>query len=214
MEGAGPEAMTLRAKLRDIQSRLKCPKDQKSEEGWSFRSAEDIIANLRPLLDEHGLLIRFQEFPIVVGSWIYINCFVFLEDDEGGSISAQTAIREHPAENGRSSSQITGSAISYAHKAVLSDLFALDNSRSAEMEDPDRRIHHVISDFGPVKETPQYAAAERPVLNRNSPQWGQEVVRIQQSKEGREAIRKRICAAYQITRNDFELLLRQALVTQ
>ena len=203
--------LTLNAKLRDIQERLRSPTDQKSEEGWSYRSAEDIIANLRPLLKQHGLLIRFQEMPMMVGVWNYINCVLYLEDDNGNSICTQTSIREHPAEVNRSASQITGSCISYAHKAVLSDMFALDNSASEDMEDPDRRQHTVYNGQAPAQQAadPVHPDSRVPLME-GTPAWEAELNRIRAGKETRDQLLKRILRTYQISEPAFNRLLSLA----
>lgn len=204
-----PVKNSLFAKLRDIQNRLHSPKDQKSEEGWSYRSAEDILNNLKPLLHEHGLTILFQEWPVLVGAWNYIHCSLTLFDDNGESIVVHTAVREHSGEVDRSAAQITGSCISYAHKAALSDMFALDNSSGNDMEDPDRRKHYLYG--GTQKPAPAAAAPdERPGLYEGTPEWGREVTRIQGSSETAEQIQNRILATYTISRSAFDRLLAQA----
>ena len=199
----------LFAKLRDIQGRLHSPKDQKSEEGWSYRSAEDILNNLKPLLQEHGLSIMFQEWPVLVGTWNYIHCSLTLYDDDGNSTIVHTAIREHAGEVDRSSAQITGSCISYAHKAALSDMFALDNSSGYDMEDPDRSKHYLYGSPKPVATAP-VVSDERPGLYEGTPEWGREVARVQASRETVEQIQTRILTTYKVTRDVFERLLIQA----
>ena len=200
---------TLFAKLRDIQSRLRSPKDQRSEEGWSYRSAEDIIRNLRPLLQEHGLHIRFEEWPVMVGGWNYITCILTLSDDDGNSIATRTAIREHPAEVNRSASQITGSCITYAHKAALSDLFALDSSAGDDMEDPDRRQHTVYNQQAPAQSAPQRGDSRIP-LYEGAPEWNVEINRIRNSKEPESAVQGRLLATYQLSRQAFARLMAEA----
>ena len=197
-------AATLFSKLRDIQARLKAPKDQQSEEGWFYRSAEDILFNLKPILAELGLGILFKETPAIVGAWNYIVCEVILFDDAGNTLSTTTSVREQYCEPNRSASQITGSCISYAHKAVLSDLFALDNSRSADMVDPDAMRHDAVAPAGDG----------RPALYEGSPDWQREIQTIRANGENADRAKGRICSLYSITREEFGKLLWYAGVAQ
>ena len=190
-------SVTLFAKLREIQARLKAPKDQQSEEGWFYRSAEDILVNLKPLLAQYELGIYFKETPSIVGCWNYIVCELVLFDDAGNTLSTSTLVRENQWEANRSASQITGSCISYAHKAVLSDLFALDNSRSADMVDPDATGHvtEALADDGRI------------LLFEGSPHWQREIDAIRANRETADQAQGRICSIYSISREEFNKLL-------
>ena len=54
----------LNKALIKVQSELKAPKNQRNNFGkYNYRSAEDILEAVKPLLNEHGLVLTIQDFP-------------------------------------------------------------------------------------------------------------------------------------------------------
>ena len=130
-----PTMADLTKKLVAIQSRLKAPKAQYSEYGkYKYRSCEDILEALKPLLVEQGYYITIEDSPIMVGEWHYIQATATLSDGYN-SKSVKAYARESETKSGMDSSQITGTASSYARKYALNGLFAIDDTKDADTMD-------------------------------------------------------------------------------
>lgn len=130
-----PTMADLTKKLATIQSRLKAPKDQYNTFGkYKYRSCEDILEALKPLANEQGCTITIEDSPIMVGEWHYIQATATLSDGYN-SKSVKAYARESETKSGMDSSQITGTASSYARKYALNGLFAIDDTKDADTMD-------------------------------------------------------------------------------
>ncbi len=121
---------TLVQKLAEIQQNLKAPKGQFNKFGnYRYRSCEDILEALKPLLGDCVLTISDEIVP--VESLIYIKATATLTDGEH-SISNTAYAREPLTKKGMDDSQITGAASSYARKYALNGLFCIDDTKDAD----------------------------------------------------------------------------------
>jgi len=129
----------LRQKLQGIQSSLKAPKGQTNKfGGYKYRSCEDILTAVKPLLAEWGCALLLHDAIVEVGGRVYVKATASLMDnDSDGIISAPALAREAEVKKGMDDAQITGSASSYARKYALNGLFAIDDTR-----DPDATNDH------------------------------------------------------------------------
>ncbi len=129
----------IRQKLQGIQSSLKAPKGQTNKfGGYRYRSAEDILEALKPLLGEWGCSLVIQDEMVEVGGRVYVKATANLIDNETESVLSTSAFaREAEAKKGMDDAQITGSASSYARKYALNGLFAIDDTK-----DPDATNTH------------------------------------------------------------------------
>lgn len=121
-------------KLMMIQQELKAPKNQFNEFGnYSYRSCEDILEALKPLLSKHNATIFINDAIDNQGDRYYVKATVTLLDFESGEAIETTAnAREEEAKKGMDGSQITGSASSYARKYALNGLFAIDDTKDSD----------------------------------------------------------------------------------
>ena len=128
------ETRTIHEKLQGIQSSLKAPKGQTNKfGGYSYRSAEDILTAVKPLLDEWNCTLVISDDVVEVGGRVYVKAMARLADTEGEySIGANGFARESETRKGMDDSQITGSASSYARKYALNGLFAIDDTKDAD----------------------------------------------------------------------------------
>ena len=133
------EKRTIHEKLQGIQSFLKSPKGQTNTfGGYRYRSAEDILEALKPLLGEWGCSLVIQDEMVEVGGRVYVKATANLIDNETESVLSTSAFaREAEAKKGMDDAQITGSASSYARKYALNGLFAIDDTK-----DPDATNTH------------------------------------------------------------------------
>ena len=127
--------LNIHSKLKGIQSSLKAPKGQTNKfGGYSYRSAEDILTAVKPLLAEWNCTLVITDDVVEVGGRIYVKAMAVLACTEGGeyTIQANGFARESETRKGMDDSQITGSASSYARKYALNGLFAIDDTKDAD----------------------------------------------------------------------------------
>ncbi len=125
------------AKLAAIQAELKAPKNQYNSFGkYNYRSCEDILEAVKPLAKAQGCAVLVSDEAVAIDGWHYIKAVAELIDvDAGESANAVAFAREPESKKGMDTSQITGTASSYARKYALSGLFALDDTKDADTQD-------------------------------------------------------------------------------
>lgn len=135
-------ASRLYGALMEVQSTLKAPKGQKNTfGGYNYRSAEDIIEAVKPLLKKNGLYMKLDDEIRQVGDRFYVQATVTVYDTESGeSIQASALAREALARRGMDESQITGSASSYARKYALNGMFGIDDTKDMDALPPEQPI--------------------------------------------------------------------------
>jgi hypothetical protein len=121
--------------LIEIQSELKAPKNQNNAFGkYKYRSCEDILEAVKPLLKKYNCTLYMTDEAIEVGGKIFIQANVKLKkNDECIMVSSLAMHSDKQA--GMSDSQITGSASSYARKYALNGLFLIDDTKDADTEE-------------------------------------------------------------------------------
>ena len=126
------------AALAAIQAELKAPKDLSNNfGGYRYRSAENILAAVKPLLAKHGLTINLTDTIMQIGDRFYLKAKAEISNGNVATFSEAYA-REPLAKKGMDESQVTGSASSYARKYALCGLFGIDDSSA----DPDNPENH------------------------------------------------------------------------
>jgi hypothetical protein len=119
-------------KLVKIQKELKAPKNQFNAFGkYKYRSCEDIIEAVKPLLHAEGLVLRISDMVVCVGNKNYVESTVTVSDGHN-TVSTSAYAREADVQKGMNEAQITGSASSYARKYALNGLFAIDDTKDAD----------------------------------------------------------------------------------
>lgn len=129
--------MSVWTKLAAIQTALKAPKGQESKfGGYRYRSCEDILEAVKPLLAAQGAVVQLSDTLELVGQRYYIKATASLIDTDTGEAASVTAwAREAESRKGMDDSQVTGSASSYARKYALNGLLAIDDTRDADTMD-------------------------------------------------------------------------------
>lgn len=120
-------------KLAKIQKELKAPKGQMNKfGGYRYRSCEDILEAVKPLLD--GAILTLQDDIIYIGDRFYVKATAKFTD--GDYTQTTTAYAREPLDKkGADASQITGMASSYARKYALNGLFCIDDTKDADTMD-------------------------------------------------------------------------------
>ena len=122
--------------LASIQMELKAPKGQYNSFGkYAYRSCEDILEAVKPLLAKHGLTLMLMDKPVAVGSRIYIEATAKLMGGSEDAVEVTAYAREPDDKKGMDASQITGTASSYARKYALNGLFLIDDTKDADTDE-------------------------------------------------------------------------------
>jgi hypothetical protein len=119
-------------KLLQIQAELKSPKNQFNSFGkYNYRSCEDILEAVKPLLLKHGCTLTIMDDVKQVGAYTFIEASVVLFDGETQYlVTAQAGIEQG---KGMSLSQSFGASSSYARKYALNGLFLIDDTKDADV---------------------------------------------------------------------------------
>lgn len=120
-----------------IQSELKAPKNQFNAFGkYKYRSVEDILEALKPLLLKYECTLTIEDEVKEVGGIVFIESTAAIQKDmEGRAVTAQAGIDIN--RKGMDVAQSFGSSSSYARKYALNGLFLIDDTK-----DPDSTNDH------------------------------------------------------------------------
>ena len=126
--------MNVYEKLMTVQTKLRAPKGQYNQFGhYSYRSCEDILEALKPLLAEVGAIVNISDEVKLIGNRFYVEATaMFLDCETGDSVVARASAREDETKKGMDLAQVTGSVSSYARKYALNGLFAIDDNKDAD----------------------------------------------------------------------------------
>lgn len=120
----------------DIQKDLKAHKGQWNDFGkYNYRSCEDIIEAVKPLLFDKGLHLKITDEMVNLGDRYYIKATAQVKEGEKVVEESTGYAREALTKKGMDESQITGAASSYARKYALNGLFAIDDAKDADSQD-------------------------------------------------------------------------------
>lgn len=122
--------------LQEIQTELKAPKGQYNSFGkYKYRSCEDILEAVKPLLAKHDAELILSDEIVNIGSRFYVQARATLMKG-GTAICATTALAREPEEKrGMDESQITGTASSYARKYALNGMFLIDDTKDEDTDE-------------------------------------------------------------------------------
>ena len=119
--------------LTEIQKKLKAPKSNFNSFGkYNYRSCEDILEAVKPLLGDNTLTLSDEV--VQIGDRIYVKATaVFRDGATETRVSAYA--REAESKKGMDESQVTGTASSYARKYALNGLFLIDDTKDADTDE-------------------------------------------------------------------------------
>lgn len=125
--------MNIYEKLLDIQQKLVVSKSKYNKFAeFNYRSCEDILQAVKPLLSTHKLLIILNDGIEQVGERFYIKATATLTDGENKIETSALAREPQTPKAKMDESQTTGSTSSYARKYALNGLFALDDNADSD----------------------------------------------------------------------------------
>lgn len=164
------EIKNIYEKLSEVQNKLKAPKNQRNTFGnYNYRSAEDILEAVKPILKENRLSLVISDELVVLGNnnpivytetyydkdlkrentktivncgeRYYIKATATIYDLDSDKTLSNTAFaREEETKKGMDGSQITGTASSYARKYALNGLFNIDDTKDADTDEYQKQI--------------------------------------------------------------------------
>lgn len=191
--------MTLIEKISKIQKTLKAPKGQFNKFGkYNYRSCEDILEALKPLLNENKLMLTISDEIIKVeskdekifketkddygktsslvfgGDRFYIKATATITDGET-SISTSALAREADDKKGMDNSQLTGATSSYARKYALNGLFLIDDTEDSDdtndqivNDEEMQRIQQEVNEKKTDKELGEYYLANKDTVRNKA----------------------------------------------
>ena len=122
-------------KLTEIQHRLKAPKGQYNSFGkYKYRSCEDILEAVKPILYEVGCFVTLSDEIQLVGDRFYVKATARLQGPDT-DVTCTAYAREDLDKKGMDGAQITGTASSYARKYALNGLFCIDDTKDADTDE-------------------------------------------------------------------------------
>lgn len=136
-----------------VQQQLKASKDKSGDDGrFSYRSAEDILERVKPLLEKQQLAVTLSDEIVEVGARLFLKATATLwgVDGTNNMTCGWAELDQHLTKNGgksMSNEQCTGSASSYARKYALCGLFAIDDSS----QDPDAIVKSLTTRIAEAK---------------------------------------------------------------
>ena len=134
--------VTFQHKLTSVQVELKAPKNQFNKFGnYKYRSCEDILESVKPILKKHGLALTVTDEIREVAGIPYVEARAIVFDSEGTRVEVTAQAGIDPNRKGMDIAQSFGSSSSYARKYALNGLFLIDDTK-----DPDSTNDHSSSD--------------------------------------------------------------------
>lgn len=141
-------------RLVKVQNELKAPKGQFNKFGnYKYRSAEDILTAVKPLLADNDLAMTITDDIVAVNDRVYVKALVTIRDVESGNVIANNCAfaRESESKKGMDSSQITGTASSYARKYALNGMFLIDDTKDADTDEYHKQTKERVLDLVSLK---------------------------------------------------------------
>lgn len=158
-----------------IQQKLRVPKNQQNKfGGYSFRSCEDILEALKPLLAEEKATLVISDDIILVGASVFVKATATLTDSEAKYWIATASARHAEEQKGMMDSQLTGATSSYARKYALNGLFLIDDNKDADATNDGTKSEKKAPKATETKSPP----AKKEWLNPGTPAWDHTLNRL------------------------------------
>lgn len=158
-----------------IQSSLKAPKNQRNDFGhYNYRSCEDIMEAVKPLLKEVNCSLIVGDEIVQVADRIYVKATATLTTPSGEKFQNTAFAREADSKKGMDESQVTGTASSYARKYALNGLFCIDDTKDADALNTNKEY----TEKKPQQANAQKVDAQQVLIEINAANSQQELVAI------------------------------------
>ena len=119
----------MKDKLIKVQQELKAPKGQHNKFGnYSYRSLEDILEAVKPLLHKHGIEMTLSDDCYEIAGLPIVKAVATLTDGTNEIVRSAVAGVDIK-QKGMAIPQTFGSASSYARKYLLNGIFLIDDTK-------------------------------------------------------------------------------------
>lgn len=150
-------------KLTAIQTKLRAPKSQMNKfGGYAYRSCEDILEALKPILAEEDCKLILKDDVVLIGERYYIKSTAELYYNDQLLGSSCGWAREASEAKGLSPAQISGSAASYARKYCVSALMLCDDGKDDDSRPP---VNHNRDERTPAESSRLDLIKQNNILN-------------------------------------------------
>jgi essential recombination function protein len=164
--------MNIYEKLLNVQTELKAPKGQFNAFGkYKYRSCEDILEALKPVLNKYKLTFFINDEIIEVNNRNYVKATITIINIEKPDEQIQTSAlaREEETKKGMDGSQITGASSSYARKYALNGMFMIDDTKDSDSTNThgkDKTEQEKVQDFlnnrnGMIEKLSEYVKGDK-----------------------------------------------------
>jgi len=141
MATAKKEETTLSKKLSEIQIKFKANKSRFNSFGkYNFRSAEDILEGLKPLIKEYNVHFKVNERMICYEPLIMESEATIVDNDTDESISSTAVVGIDLMQKGMQAAQCFGSSSSYGKKYALGNLLLIDDTQDSDASNEHKKM--------------------------------------------------------------------------
>ena len=170
------EKKNVYGKLLSVQKELKAPKGQYNSFGkYNYRSCEDILEGVKPLLDKYKATLFIADSLELIGSRFYVKAVAkFVDTESGDTVESSAYARESEEKKGMDSSQVTGATSSYARKYALNGLFLIDDTKDADTD----QYHEQQTNAPAEKKAPTKKEKEFTGMNPPEPAYTEPVPEV------------------------------------
>lgn len=151
--------MNIYEKINKLQNEVIVGKDNKNEFAkYQYRTIDDIYTAIKPILKDHKVVIATSDDLMQIGEIYCIKSTMRIIDAEKPEdyVEAQTLVRVDYTRKGMSHEQMTGSAITYAHKYLLGSMLLLSDKDTEDIDSKDNTTLH----FKPSKPEVEMISSE------------------------------------------------------
>lgn len=168
--------MEIYKRLREVQNELKAPKERLNKfGGYAYRSCEDILNAVKPLLKIYRLTLILTDDVVQIGDRFYVKATATLYSEDGEGVHNSAYAREPLQKKGADESQITGASSSYARKYALAGLLAIDSTEDADTEEKPQEQPKEEKPQEQPKELPKATQMQINILKELAEQQGREL---------------------------------------
>ncbi len=132
--------------LNKLRSELAVGKSRFNKFGnFKYRSQEDILEAVKPLLAKHKLFMTITDDMVMLGDRFYVKATITVQEYDGSfTVTSTGYAREPEHKKGMDEPQVTGTASSYARKYALNGMYLIDDT-----QDADTNAYHEQTDKAP-----------------------------------------------------------------
>lgn len=133
---------SFKERFLTVQTELNAKKSKRNNFAkFNYRSVEDIIEAVKPLLKDNAMTLKLSDDVKMVGDRIYVVATATVSDCNSGEQESATAFaREDAQRPGMCEAQCTGSSSSYARKYALCGLLAIDDGENSDPDNYDNNF--------------------------------------------------------------------------